>query len=308
MGGGSGETVRRPGAPSRGEVLRGVTAELEAAGLESPRLEAERLLAHVLGISRSDLLLSETEDLGPDAAGDLARAVARRLDHEPLQHIEGSVAFRQLVLVSDDRALIPRPETEQLLDRVRQWIGSRAPLARALDIGTGSGAIALSLLSEGLAEVVVALDTSPAALAQAKENLHRSGVAPDRLDVRCCPAEIWPALDPDERFDLIASNPPYVEDGAVESLQEEIRRFEPRGALAAGPDGLAVIRTIVTGAGPYLAPGGALFIEIGEQQGSAVGALLERTEAFEAISIDPDLTGRDRFVFARKGDRSESRV
>jgi release factor glutamine methyltransferase len=303
----AGEPVRRPGAPLRGDVLRGVAAELEAAGLESPLLEAERLLAHVLGISRSDLVLTARESLDPRAAGALAEAVARRLDHEPLQHIEGSAAFRELVLVSDRRALIPRPETEQLLDRVGDWVGSRAPLERALDIGTGSGAIALALLGEGLAEIVVGLDTSAVALAQAKENAVRSGVAEGRLDLRLCPADIWSALDSEERFDLIVSNPPYVADTEVDRLPEEIRRFEPSTALAGGADGLAVIRIIVDGARAHLVPGAGLFLEIGEGQESAVRALLANTEAFEAISVDADLAGHERFVFARRRTPSDSR-
>lgn len=299
--------LRRPRAPSRGDVLRGIAAELEAAGLESPRLEAERLLAHVLGISRSDLLLGATESLDPGAAGALAQAMARRLDREPLQHIEGRVAFRELVLVSDGRALIPRPETEQLLDGVRDWIGGRAPVARALDIGTGSGAIALSLLREGLAEFVVALDTSAAALAQAEENVGRAGIEESRLDMRLCPAEIWSALDPSEQFDFIVSNPPYVEEAAVESLPKEIRRFEPRGALNGGADGLEVIRTIVSGAGMHLFPGGGLFLEIGEGQGAGVRTLLEDAAVFEAISVGTDLSGRVRFVSARRSHASDAR-
>jgi release factor glutamine methyltransferase len=303
----AGEPVRRPGAPSRGETLRGVAAELEAAGLDSPLVEAERLLSHVLGISRADLVLSAGESLDPQAAGALADAVARRLDREPLQHIEGSAAFRELILVSDRRALIPRPETEELVDRVGSWLGQRAPVRRALDIGTGSGAIALSLLREGIAEMVLGLDTSAAALAQAKENAMLCGGVEDRLELRPCPATIWPALAPAEQFDLIVSNPPYVEEAEIERLADEIRRFEPRSALAGGEDGLETIRVIVQGAHAHLAPGAALFLEIGEVQGSAVHALLENAGIFDDISIDSDLAGRDRFAFGRRREASNAR-
>lgn len=296
----TGEPSRRPAAPSRGDVLRGIAAELEAAGLESPLVEAERLVSHALGISRADLLVSPGESLDPRAATAVAEAVVRRLDHEPLQHIEGNAAFRQLILVSDRRALIPRPETEQLVDRIADWLGDRAPVERVLDIGTGSGAIALSLLTEGLATTVVALDTSEGALTQADENAARSGVERGRLEIRHCPAEIWPALERRERFDLIVSNPPYVEAAELVRLPDEIRRFEPRVALAAGVDGLDVIRVIVGRAGPHLVPGGALFLEIGAGQGGAVRALLEDTGVFERISVDADLTERDRFVTARR--------
>jgi release factor glutamine methyltransferase len=302
-----GEPARRPGAPSRGEVLRGIAAELEAAGLDSPLVEAERLLSHVLGIPRRDLVLSAGERLDPEAAGALADAVARRLDHEPLQHIEGSTAFRELILVADGRALIPRPETEELVDRVGSWLGKRAPVQQALDIGTGSGAIALSLLREGLAERVLGLDASPEAMAQAKENAALSGVVEDRLELRLCPVTIWPALDPSEQFDLIVSNPPYVEESEVARLPAEIRRFEPRSALIGGVDGLEVIRTIIQGACAHLAPGAALFLEIGEGQGSAVQALLENARIFDSISIDSDLAGRDRFAFGRRREGSKAR-
>ena len=291
---------RRAAAPSRGEVLRGIAADLEAAGLESPVLEAERLVSHALGISRADLLVSGAESLDPRAATAVAEVVARRLDHEPLQHIEGTAAFRQLILVSDRRALIPRPETEQLVDRMADWLGDRAPVERVLDIGTGSGAIALSLLTEGLATSVVALDTSERALTQADENAARSGVERSCLELRLCPADVWSALDPGERFDLIVSNPPYVEAAELARLPHEIRRFEPRAALAAGVDGLDVIRVLVGRAGAHLAPGGALFLEIGAGQGGAVRALLEDTGLFEGISVDADLLKRDRFVTARR--------
>jgi release factor glutamine methyltransferase len=300
------EPVRRPAGPSRGEVLLGVLSELEAAGLETPRVEAERLIAHALGIPRSDLVLHAGARLQPEEAAAVARAVGRRLEREPLQHIEGAAAFRQLILVSDRRALIPRPETEQLVDRIADWLGERAPVARVLDIGTGSGAIALALLTEGLAERVVGLDVSAAALAQARENLARSDVDPDRLELRQCPAEIWPAVGPGAHFDLIVSNPPYVREGDLTALPEEINEFEPREALAAGADGLDVIRVIIAGSPAHLCSGGALCFEIGSDQGPAVRDLLAREESLEDISIEPDLAGRDRFAMARSKD-SETR-
>ena len=293
------EPVRRPTGPSRGEVLQGVASELEAAGLETPRVEAERLISHALGIPRSDLVLHAGDRLQPEEAAAVARAVGRRLEREPLQHIEGTAAFRQLILVSDRRALIPRPETEQLVDRIAEWLGDRAPVARVLDIGTGSGAIALAMLTEGLAETVVGLDVSAAALAQARENFVRSKVDPDRLELRECPVQIWPAVSPGARFDLIVSNPPYVRSSDLPDLPEEIHEFEPREALDAGAEGLDVIRVIIAGSPAHLRSGGALFFEIGADQGSAVRDLFAREENFEGISITPDLAGRNRFAVAR---------
>jgi release factor glutamine methyltransferase len=293
------DPVRRPAGPSRAEVLDGVASELEAAGLETPRVEAERLISHALGIPRSDLILHAGERLRPEEAAAVAGLVGRRLEREPLQHIEGTAAFRQLVLVSDRRALIPRPETEQLVDRITEWLGDRAPVARALDIGTGSGAIALALLTEGLAEKVVGLDVSEGALAQARENFAQSNVASDRLELRRCPAEIWPAVDAAARFDVIVSNPPYIRAGEVADLAEEVRAFEPRNALAGGDDGLQVIRVIIAGSAARLRPGGALFLEIGAGQGPEVRELLRREGDLEDVRIESDLAGRDRFAMAR---------
>ena len=303
--------------PTRRGALEGAARDLEAAGVESARLEAERLLAHVTGLERAELLRRLDLPLPPGEAGAFARVLSRRLTGTPLQHIEGSVEFRELVLVCDARALVPRPETEQLVDLVVRWQRERPPagdpspgvrpvprpsfrpaaLRAALDIGTGSGAIALSLAAEDVAEAVVAMDVSADALSQAAENRSRLGLE-GRVELRPCRSSIWDALRDDERFDAIVSNPPYVRDDEVPALRPEVRVHEPPEALSGGEDGLDVIRTIVAGAADRLAPGGALFLEIAPGQGDEVRRLLRETGRFPRVEIRRDLAGRERFAVA----------
>lgn len=318
--------ARRAPGPTRREAVAGLRRELDGAGAGSPAAEAERLVAHALGLGRAELALAGDEPLTPEEAGRIARAAARRMAGEPLQHIEGTVEFRELVLVADPRALIPRPETEQLVERLARWARDRAPrpasreeaaderggLVRArrpgraraapplesvLDIGTGSGAIALSLVAEGIARRVVAVDISQEALSQAAENRARARLDGERVELRLAGRPVWTAVGPGERFDAIVSNPPYVSDAELPGLGPEVREHEPRVALAGGAEGLEVVREIVGRAREHLEPGGALFLEIGEGQGAKTRALLER-EGWGRVALFEDLAGRDRFVQA----------
>ena len=289
---------RRPAGPTRREIVQGVRRELGLAGLEAPRAEAERLVAAALALSRSELGASGGERVDPAGAAAVARAVSRRLEGQPLQHIEGTVDFRRVRLVSDGRALIPRPETEQLVDLVADWQHARGTSIEALDIGVGSGAIALALLDEGIASRVVALDVSDKALDLARRNARRASA--EGLDLRLCPPDIWSVLAPGERFDLIISNPPYVTTSEWTGLDAVVRDHEPRVALDGGEDGLDVIRTVVSGAAARLRAGGALFLEIGMSQGSAVLRLLEAEPLLCKPRIAKDLSGRPRFAYARK--------
>lgn len=308
--------ARRPGGPSRREVLEGIARELAEAGLESPRVEAERLLSWAVGISRADLQLSLSSRLSPEHARPLAEAVRRRLAGEPLQHIEGTVEFRGLELVADGRALVPRPETEQLIDWILAWArvrqrtaegvrivarpGARAHLEAALDIGTGSGAIALALADEKIAERVVALDRSGHALEQAIENRSRVGLREAVVEFRLVESALWEAVGEDEHFDLIVSNPPYISTGGMERLPPEVR-YDPSEALAGGADGLDLIREILGGARDHMTSGGALFLEIGEEQGDPVETLLAESGDWARCEIRRDLAGRVRFAFAERG-------
>ena len=319
--------MKRPEPPSLRETVRGLTGQLEAAGVESPKVEAERLLAHVLEMDRARLALEADEPLPAGAAAEVARLVARRASGEPLQHLEGTVAFRDLVLCADSRALVPRPETEQLVDlvisRLRGTRGGsatgsgvrvvRRPTAgsstgrsaagmvdRALDVGTGSGAIALSLVAEGIARRAVGIDVSEAALEQARENRARAGIAPSAVELRRTGEDPFDALAPEERFDLLVSNPPYVRDAEIDDLPADVRDHEPREALAGGPDGLDLVRAIVAGAPTHLRPGALLALEIGADQGPSAIAVLEGDPVWRDVRLHRDLAGRERFVTARR--------
>ncbi|MFB6368094.1 MAG: peptide chain release factor N(5)-glutamine methyltransferase, partial [Gemmatimonadota bacterium] len=257
-------------------------------------------------IDRHELALGgDAPRLGAEEAGRLARATRRRLNGEPLQYIEGTVQFRELTLLCDRRALIPRPETEQLVERVAQWIrgqsgGEPRDVERLLDIGTGSGAIALSLLHEGLAERALGVDVSREALQLAGQNRERTpGVDDGRLELRLASSPLWNSISSSERFDLIVSNPPYVSDGDLEDLPREVREYEPEVALDGGSDGTRVIREILARGARYLRPGGVLFLEIGEGQGDAVREIASGTGEWSEVEVGRDLAGRERFVRLR---------
>jgi len=311
----SGPEAGAPFSPTRRQALAGIAADLESAGIDNAAAEAERLLAHVLGIERHEVILGGSEPLGPEEAGSLGRAVARRLAGAPLQHIEGTAAFREIVLVADGRALVPRPETEQLVQLIADWARRKdSPLEDALDIGTGSGAIALSLVHERIVRHVVGVDVSPTALEQAAENVARAGLAgggetcaggserqraAGSIELRQVGPDLWSELPGDERFDLIVSNPPYVTDAELDVLPRDVREHDPRVALAGGVDGLDVVRLIATGAAAHLRSGGALFLEIGETQAQGARRAFASTGEWNSVEVRRDLAGRDRFLIAR---------
>jgi len=312
-------SLRRAEPPRLREVLQAVERELTAGSVESPAVEAERLLSSVLGIERPRLALEGSALLPAEAAPRLARLLNRRLEGEPLQYLEGTVAFRTLDLVADGRALIPRPETEQLVEFVRRWALDRQPLPsavrvvrrpgsepgappveRALDIGTGSGAISLSLAAEDIVRHVVGIDTSAAALEQAVENRRRAHLE-SRVEFRKTGKDPFTCLDPAERFEVIVSNPPYVRDAELADLPIEIRDFEPPEALLGGADGLEVIRRIARRAADFLEPDGALWFEVGSGQAEDVSDLLSDTGTWARVEAYADLAGHMRFVSAVRG-------
>jgi release factor glutamine methyltransferase len=314
--------MKRLPAPTRREAVDGVARELAGAGEEAavdqPRVEAQRLLCHVLGADRAELARTGDVELSPEEAGRLARVTRRRLAGEPLQHIEGTTEFRELVLLADERALIPRPETEELVDRIEAWARARegaeggvrrvsrrggrdeALLGEALDVGTGSGAIALSLVAEGIAGRAVGLDVSTDALLQAAANRSGAGLSEDEVEFRVAARPVWNSVSRDERFDVVVSNPPYLTDEEMAELPAQIAEHEPADALAGGRDGLDVVREIVDRAGAYLRPGGALFLEIGAGQGEAVRELLGASGGWSEVEVERDLAGRERFVRAER--------
>jgi release factor glutamine methyltransferase len=288
------------------ELAKKGAALLRERGFPQGRLEAELLLAGVLGLERLQLYLQFDR---PVAEAELERYrgfVRRRLKHEPLQYILGETAFRHLRLQVDRRVLIPRPETEVLVGQVLAWGATRGGPLRALDIGTGSGAIALSLVAEG-PFAVLGTDSSPEALEVARANALLTG-AGERLELRL--GGVWEPVGPEERFDVVVSNPPYIARSEAATLPPEVSQWEPAGALFAGEDGLEVLRQIVAGAPRRLVPGGLLALEIGDRQGAAVTSMIEAGgSAWGAPRLVKDLAGRDRVVLtqtAMEGDHGRA--
>ncbi|MEO7168366.1 MAG: peptide chain release factor N(5)-glutamine methyltransferase [Spartobacteria bacterium] len=274
------------------EVLQSTTAYFEKRAVESPRLNAEHLIAHSLGKKRIELYLEFERALAETELAPLRELVRRRGQGEPLQHLLGTVEFADHVFATDKRALIPRPETEQLVEYLcdLDW----PPTPRMLDVGTGSGVIALSLAARFPNAELHAVDLSADALILARENSNRLGI-PERIHF-----VQGHLLDPIAgRFDLIAANLPYVAAGEAAQLAPEVQR-DPPIALFGGANGDELIRELIEAAPAHLAPGGLLALEIGFDQESALGAFLAEKN-FHDITAKKDYAGTARFLFARHG-------
>jgi release factor glutamine methyltransferase len=266
------------------DALDSAVIALTAVGCETPRLDAELLLAAAMGVDRAAIVADPERGLDPDAARRFMEYAARRRDREPVAYILGTKGFRSIDLAVDPRVLIPRPETEHLVEAVLDLPRG----ARVCDVGTGSGAIALALKSERPDLRVVATDASGEALEVARANAERLG-----LDVELHHGDLL--ADVAGPLDAVVSNPPYVEDGA--ELAPEIVRFEPALALRAGPDGLDVIRRLLPAAGATSAR--VVALEIGDGQASAVAALMVEA-GFGDVSVVPDLAGIERVLVGRR--------
>jgi release factor glutamine methyltransferase len=273
--------VRPPDAVER------VTATLAEAGVPDPRTDAEILVAEVHGVSRSALFVPDGE-LSAAAMARLAELVARRRRREPLQYVLGEWGFRRLTLTVDRRALIPRPETEVLVERCLALVAD-VPEPRILDVGVGSGAIALALADERPDARITAVDASPDALSLACENAERTGLA-DRVDL--VHGDLFAGLA--GPFDLVASNPPYVSEAELPALEPEVRDWEPRQALV----GEGITEAVADGAREVLAPGGALVLETAGGIASDVAAYLARL-GYVDVRASPDLTGTGRIAEGR---------
>jgi release factor glutamine methyltransferase len=272
------------GVPVR-DALDSAVVALQAAGVDTPRLDAEVLLAHVLGVDRARLVIDRDLAVEGGSVRAFQDAVRRRaVGREPVAYITGVRGFRRLDLHVDGRVLIPRPETETLVEAALDLPRG----ARVVDVGTGSGAVALALKDERPDLDVVATDTSPGALAVARANAARL-----RLDVAFVEGDLLDGVA--GAVDALVSNPPYVEDGAP--LQPEIARHEPQAALYAGADGLAVIRRLAAQAGASAARFVAL--EVGIGQAAAVAEVLAGA-GFARTERRRDLTGIERVVVGRR--------
>jgi release factor glutamine methyltransferase len=267
-------------------------------GVEAGRLDAEWLLSAALGVDRLQLYLQYDRPLSPEEREAFKPLLRRRASREPLQYIVGRTGFRQLDLKTDPRALIPRPETEGLVQEVLDWASTKeGSVGRVWDMGTGTGAVAFSLAAEGACTKIVATDVSPEALSVAADNAERCD--PGGL-VELREGSLFEPLAQGESFDVIVSNPPYIADGEKEELQPEVRNWEPPEALFAGEEGLDVIRELVAGAPERLSAGGLLALECGLGQAERVAAWVNATGAFAEVWIRTDLAGRPRFVMAER--------
>jgi release factor glutamine methyltransferase len=276
---------------SVGDALNAAIDALTAAGVESPRLDAELLLAAAAGVDRERLVAEPEASLAPSAGRQFGAMVRRRLRREPVAYILGRKWFRDLELEVDRRVLIPRPETELLVE-----VGLELRPRRALEVGTGSGAVALALAAELPGVEVLASDSSAAALEVARSNARRLGLA-DRF-------HLLPGMLPDGgEFDLLLANLPYVAEADWQRLAPEIRDWEPREALLAGGDGLAAIRALLAAVRERERRGRAIAeavaLEVGAGQAARVSALLADA-GYPRSEVRLDLAGTERLVLARR--------
>jgi release factor glutamine methyltransferase len=288
--------TRHAAAPSVADVRRGWAQEFRAAGVDSPELDARILVAHALRLDGAALAGAESRRLDEKEQDAIAALARRRLDREPVARIIGVKEFWSLSLRLDANTFVPRPETETVVEAALAVIdaaGARARALRIADLGTGSGAILLALLSELPNALGVGTDASAAALSIAGDNAKRLELARARF-VACNMAAALRGP-----FDIVVSNPPYIVASDIAGLAPEVRNFDPRRALDGGPDGLFFYREIAAAAPALLAPGGALIVELGAGQAQAVAAI------FAAAGLAPlpprtDLNDTARALVARR--------
>jgi len=293
--------------PALGAILDTIAARVQASMPDEARLKCEWLASRIIGCSRLELSARKDQSLSESQVRQIEAGATRLAAGEPLQYILGETEFMGRVFTCDRRALIPRPETEQLtawmLEESPLWKNKAPSFAHKAtggtpviaDVGTGSGCIAISLALERPEGRYLATDISAAALTLAQENAARHGVS---ARIRFMACDLLSAASPETTLaglDVVVSNPPYVRTADRVKLGRNVRDFEPCAALDGGPDGLAVIRRLMAQAFQALKPGGALFLEIGEDQGAAVLELASAA-GFRESQLRPDLAGKDRMV------------
>jgi release factor glutamine methyltransferase len=288
-----------------GELLTAATARLRASGSESARLDAELLLGWAIGAERTSIIAHPEAPVGADAAATYEAGLARREKGEPVAYIRGFKEFHGVAFSVDNRALIPRPETELLVEEAEREIAWRltsaprpagTPPVRVVDVGTGSGAIPVALAQRLLKRrmlpevAILAVDCSPDALDLAKENTVGHALADS---ISFAQADLLPPAEPP--FDVVLANLPYIPSAEVDRLPVAAS-FEPRLALDGGPDGLAVIRRLLELLPAALAPGGVALLEIGWDQGSSMVSAVDAMPGSWTCRVAPDLSGRDRLA------------
>ena len=291
--------------PSLGQALEQAAVQLARAGVPNGRREATSLWAVLAGVAPAEAWIRRDSPATEAVSVRFWEAVEQRASGVPFAYAVGRAAFRQLDLKLDPRALIPRPETEGLIDLVLACVNEgereegRGKGGAVADIGTGCGCIALSLAVEGSFERVVAVERSLDAAALARENLER--IRPG-VTVEVREGDLLTPLG-DERFRAIVANPPYLTTDEYEALDPSVRGFEPREALVSGADGLDATRALIMGAGPRLEPGGLLALEIDERRADAVCALA-RAAGWARTTVREDLFGRPRYALVFPGEEA----
>ena len=277
------------------EAIQKSAKFLGKKNVESPRLQVELLLAHLLKMPRMKLYLNFERVLTVSETDALREFVKRRGQREPLQHVVGSTSFCGYEIVVNRYALVPRPETELLAEEGWKFITARhSSLVTALDFGTGTGCIAIVLAAKHPNAKIVALDISAEAITLAKENAVRNNVA---KQIEFLQGDGFAALPADSKFDLIVSNPPYIPSAEIETLQPEVRDFDPRAALDGGADGLDFYRRISMEAKPFLKSDGRIMLEFGDGQVDAIKAIFEN-EKWIVEAVKDDYSQRARILIA----------
>lgn len=267
---------------------------LAKRGVESPRLQTELLLAHLLKMPRMNLYLNFERTLTPAETDLLREAIMRRSRREPLQHIIGSTSFCGFEMAVNRRALVPRPETELLAEAGWTFLSAINHPSTALDFGTGTGCLAIALAAKCPEVKIIALEMSAEAIALAKENAGKNNVA-GRIEF--LKADGFDALNTTQ-FDLIISNPPYIPTGEIATLQPEVRDFDPRAALDGGMDGLDFYRMLAARAKSHLKPFGKIMMEFGDGQAEAIRRIFEN-EKWIVEAVKEDYSQRARILIAR---------
>ncbi|MDH3624202.1 MAG: peptide chain release factor N(5)-glutamine methyltransferase [Myxococcales bacterium] len=275
------------------EVLEWTTSDFASRQIATPRLDAELLVAEALGIDRVGLYLDLNRPLVDDERASIRALVSRRRDREPVAYILGYRDFYGRRFTVDSSVLIPRPDTETLIGHALECIPKDTPF-RVLDVGTGSGVIALTLAAERPLATVIGTDVSEEALCVASRNAAELGLG-DR--VRFVQAHL---VDEGSEHDLVVSNPPYVTHAQMAELEPEVRDYEPSLALEAGKDGLDVVRMLLVAAAPVTRAGAQMLIEVGQDQAGSVLALAERSDAWAPVGTHLDLNRIERVVHLRR--------
>lgn len=273
-----------------GQLLEQGKGRLQGAGIEEASLDAWYLMEYVTGMRRADFFLRQEETVLPNNLKVYLELVERRRQHIPLQHLTGRQEFMGLEFLVDSRVLVPRQETELLVEKLLPLVEGK----RILDLCTGSGCIAVSLSALGAPMSVDAIDLSEEALQLARENAERL-----QVEVEFFQSNLFQRIH--GKYDVIVSNPPYIATAVVKTLMPEVREHEPVMALDGGMDGLTFYRQIAEEAGEHLYPGGMVWVEIGYDQGESVRRLF-REQGFQHVECYRDFSGKDRIISARGKD------